>query len=300
MCFAETPDIIVIGSGAGGGTLTKRLSDFGLKVLLIERGEAVPREYDNWNVEQVFNKRKYSPFEMWLDRNGNNFRPSTWYNIGGSTKFFGTVMTRLRAMDFGEVRHAEGVSPAWPIEYSELEPYYCQAETIYGVHGDPSDDPTEPFRSAPLPYGPVGSEPFIADVVERLKGKGLKPFPLPVAVDLHPGGKCIRCATCDGFPCATGGKNDAETRCVEPALQTGHVTMWKNARVEKLIRGLDGRINAVEVNHQGEVKRVSAKIFVLSAGAVNSTALLLRSADIGMPTGTCKQFWPGWSKLHDT
>lgn len=280
------PDVIVIGSGAGGGTITKRLSELGAEVLLIERGRSLPRENDNWSVEEVFNKKKYSPFEIWQDRNGKNFRPSTWYNIGGSTKFFGTVMTRLRARDFETIEHAEGISPEWPFRYSDLEPYYCKAEELFGVHGDPSNDPTEPFRSAPLPYGPVGSEPFIADVTRKLALKGLHPFPLPVAVDLHPGGKCIRCSTCDGFPCAVGAKNDAETRCVEPALKTGRVTMWTGATARRLILEPSGKqIQGVEVDYRGEIRTISAQIVVLSSGAVNSTLLLLRSATDAMPNG---------------
>jgi choline dehydrogenase-like flavoprotein len=280
------PDVIVIGSGAGGGTLTKQMAELGAEVLLIERGSPLPQEQDNWSVEQVFVKRKYSPIETWKDRNNNDFRPSTWYNVGGSTKFFGTVMTRLRKSDFESVEHAEGISPAWPFRYSDLEPYYCKAENLFGVHGDSNDDPTEPFRSAPLPFGPVGSEPFVARVEEKLKGKGLHPFPLPVAVDLHPGGKCIRCETCDGFPCAVGGKNDAETRCVEPALKTGRVTLWTGAFARRLILDASGRrVKSVEVEHEGEVKTVSAKIIVLSSGAVNSTLLLLRSATDAAPKG---------------
>ncbi|WP_183719850.1 GMC family oxidoreductase [Rhizobium sp. BK060] len=280
------PDVIVIGSGAGGGTLTKTLADLGVSVLLVERGGPVPREFENWQVDTVFNKKKYSPFETWLDRGGNTFRPSAWYNVGGSTKFFGTVMTRLRARDFEEVEHAEGTSPAWPFRYDELEPFYGKAEFLFGVHGDPALDPSEPFRTTALPYGPVGSEPFVARVTEKLKARGLHPFPLPVAVDLHPGGKCIRCGTCDGFPCATGGKNDAETRCVEPALKTGRVTLWTKAQATRLIMDTETRrIHAVEIEHEGMIKSVSAKVIVLSAGAVNSALLLLRSANGAMPNG---------------
>jgi choline dehydrogenase-like flavoprotein len=280
------PDVIVIGSGAGGGTLTKTLADLGVHVLLIERGGPVPREFDNWQVDTVFKKKKYSPFETWLDRNGTPFRPSAWYNVGGSTKFFGTVMTRLRANDFEEIEHAEGTSPAWPFRYADLEPYYGKAEVLFGVHGDPSLDPSEPFRSSDLPFGPVGSEPFVARVTDKLRRKGLHPFPLPVAVDLHPGGRCIRCGTCDGFPCATGGKNDAETRCVEPALKTGRVTLWTGALARRLILDTQTRrIAGIEVEHEGEIKTVKAKIVVLSSGAVNSTLLLLRSACTQMPQG---------------
>jgi choline dehydrogenase-like flavoprotein len=275
---ASSPDVIVIGSGAGGGPLIKNLSEKGLRILVLERGKRIPRERDNSSVDAVFNEKKYSPFETWLDRNGKEFRPSAWYNVGGSTKLFGTVMMRLREADFGLVEHAEGVSPQWPITYADLEPYYSKAEALFGVHGDAAIDPWEPPRSAPLPYGAVGSEPFVARVYEKLSRKGLHPFPLPVAVDLHPGGKCIRCGTCDGFPCPFGAKNDAETRAIEPALRTGNVEFWEEARVERLVASPNGRpIKAVEVRHEGELKRVSSKIIVLSSGAVNSAAILLRS-----------------------
>jgi choline dehydrogenase-like flavoprotein len=282
------PDVIVIGSGAGGGTVTRQLAERGLEVLLLERGNVLPREADNQSVEEVFNRKKYSPQETWLDRTGKPFRPSTWYNVGGSTKFFGTVMTRLRERDFEVLEHAEGVSPAWPFRYADIEPFYAKAEAMFGVHGDASDDPTEPPRSSPYPHQPIGSEPVIAKVIDSLKRKGLHPFPLPVAVDLHPGGKCIRCATCDGFPCSVGGKNDAETRAVEPALATGRVTLWTGAYVRRLILSPNGRsVTNVEVEHEGEVKRLSAKIIVLSSGAVNSTILLLRSAEGRAPRGLC-------------
>jgi choline dehydrogenase-like flavoprotein len=281
-----SPDVVVIGSGAGGGTLTKRLSDLGLRVLLLERGANLPRESDNWNVEQVFNRRKYSPFELWKDRRGNSFRPSTWYNVGGSTKFFGTVMMRLREKDFQLVEHAEGASPAWPFSYRELESYYTEAEALYGVHGNATSDPWEPPRSAPLPYPAVGSEPYVKSVEERLSRKGLHPFPLPVAVDLHPGGKCVRCGTCDGFPCAVGAKNDAETRCVEPALKSGLVQLWTGARAKKLNLAEKGqRIDSAEIDHQGEVKTVRAPIFALCAGAVNSALILMRSSTGSFPKG---------------
>jgi choline dehydrogenase-like flavoprotein len=276
--FKSIPDVIVVGSGAGGGPLIKSLSEKGLKVLVLERGKSIPRERDNSNVKSVFSDKKYSPFEVWLDRDGKEFRPSAWYNIGGSTKLFGTVMMRLREKDFGALAHAEGVSPAWPFSYSDLEPYYAKAETLFGVHGDSSVDPWEPPRSQALPYEAVGSEPFVAAVYKKLSARGLHPFPLPVAVDLHPGGKCIRCGTCDGFPCPYGAKNDAETRAIEPAMKTGNVEFWEEARVQRLICASDGKkIDAVEVFHHGELKLVTAQVIVLSSGAVNSAAILLRS-----------------------
>lgn len=282
----RSPDVIVIGSGAGGGPMAWRMAQLGAEVLLLERGEAIPRERDNASVEQVFLKLKYSPIERWIDKTGETYRPKPWYNIGGATKFFGTVMVRLRKNDFAEAEHHDGISPAWPFNYDTLEQYYCAAERLFGVHGDSSGDPFDPPRSLPLPYGPVGNEPFIAVVTDRIRAQGLHPYPLPVAVDLHPGGKCKRCATCDGFPCPYGAKNDAETRCVEPALQTGRVTLWTSATVNKLVLEEKTRlVNAVEVAHRGELKTVAAKVVVLAAGAVNSPLILFRSSTDSMPNG---------------
>lgn len=280
------PDVIVIGSGAGGGPMTLSLAQKGFNVLLLERGEAVPREADNSSVEQVFLKLKYSPDVRWYDRDGQAYRPKPWYNTGGATKFFGTVLVRYRESDFNDVQHAEGISPAWPINYSDLEPWYGEAERLFGAHGDTSPDPFDPPRSSALPYGPVGNEPFLARIHEKVHAKGLHSFQMPVAVDLHEGGKCRRCSTCDGFPCPYGAKNDAETRCVEPALATGRVTMWTNSEVTRLL--LDERtrrINAVEVQHQGETKTITANVVVLSAGSVNSPLILMRSATSSMPRG---------------
>jgi choline dehydrogenase-like flavoprotein len=263
-----------------------RLCQKGLRVLILERGKAVPREDENWNVNEVFLKKRYSPGDIWLDRNDKPFKPSLWYNVGGATKFFGTVMLRLRERDFEEVEHAEGTSPAWPFRYRDLESYYCEAERLYGVHGDALVDPTEPSHSKPYPYPPVGSEPFIASVTAALRQRGLNPFPLPVAVDLHQGGKCVRCRTCDGFACKVGAKNDAETRAIEPALASGNAELWANAFVTRLIvspRG--GKISAVEVLHEGQTKRISGGVVVLASGAVNSAAVLLRSACSEAPGG---------------
>jgi choline dehydrogenase-like flavoprotein len=280
------PDVIVIGSGAGGAPLTKRLADLGLHVLLLERGRAIPKEPENWNPRQVLLQRRYLTQEAWKDAVGKPVNRYARYNIGGATKYFGSVMIRFREQDFLATEHLDGTSPAWPFSYSSLEPYYGQAEQLFGVHGATQDDPTEPYRSTAFPFPAVKSEPFVAEVEAKLRRQGLHPNPLPVAVDLHEGGKCIRCATCDGFPCLVGAKNDAETRCVAPALETGRVTLWANAVVLRLVREVAGsRIASVEVEHQGELKSIVAKTIVLSAGALNSALLLMRSADSTYPAG---------------
>jgi choline dehydrogenase-like flavoprotein len=142
-------DVIVIGTGAGGGTLAHRLAPTGKRILLLERGDYLPRERDNWDSSAVFVRGKYRAPEYWYDRHGNEFPPEVNYYVGGNTKFYGAALFRLRPQDFGEIRHHGGLSPAWPISYADLEPYYTQAEHLYRVHGRRGEDPTEGPSSAP-------------------------------------------------------------------------------------------------------------------------------------------------------
>ena len=279
-------DVIIIGSGVGGAITARRLSEKGARVLIIERGGLVPRVPDNWSVRAVFFEKKYKATDTWLDRHGNSFDPGMFYNVGGSTKFYGAAMFRLRERDFEDLAHKRGVSPAWPYRYADLAPYYDEAERIFGVHGDDRLDKTAPPRSAPFPYGPVKSEPIVERMAQRFRERGLSPSALPLAVNAAPAGTCILCQTCDGFPCKIGQKNDAETCGVEPALATGRVDLMTQAFARRLLTTPDGkRITAVEVDHAGTLTRLQAPLFVVSCNAVNSSALLLRSADSGAPKG---------------
>ncbi len=145
-------DAIVIGTGAGGGTLAHRLAPTGKRILMLERGDYLPRERDNWDSSAVFVRGKYRAPEYWYDGHGNEFPPEVNYYVGGNTKFYGAALFRLRPEDFGEIRHHGGLSPAWPISYADLEPYYTQAEQLYRVHGRHGEDPTEGLSSAPYPF----------------------------------------------------------------------------------------------------------------------------------------------------
>ena len=284
--MSSSPDVVIIGSGIGGGTLANCLVRHGLTVTILERGDYLPQEPENWDVHSVFAKQRYVPQETWLDKAGKAFRPGTYYYVGGSSKMYGAAMLRLRERDFGELEHAGGVSPAWPITYHQLAPYYDRAERLYGVHGEIGADPTEPSHATPYPYPPLGHEPLIEEVASGLKSQGIKPFPLPVAVQLHRGGTCIRCKTCDGFPCKVHAKNDAEVAAVTPALATGRLTLKTNSRATRLLLTSDGRrVNAVEYECGGHTERISAQIIVVSASAVNSAVLLLRSACDRAPSG---------------
>lgn len=277
-------DVIVIGSGIGGGVVTRRLAENGVRVLLLERGDFVPREAENWSSHAVFTERRYRARESWLDGEDRQFDPGMHYNVGGTSKFFGAAMFRLRERDFEEVEHKEGLSPAWPIRYPDLAPFYDQAEAMFFVHGDDRGDRTSPRGGRPYPYPPIPSEPMVAAVADRLRRLGLSPAAMPLSVNRE--GGCILCGTCDGFPCRLAQKGDAETCAIEPALATGRVRLLTRALARRLLLSRDGRrVEAVEVEHDGEMKRFQAPLVVVSCNAINSAALLLRSAAASAPDG---------------
>jgi choline dehydrogenase-like flavoprotein len=283
-------DVIIIGTGAGGGTLAYRLAPSGKRILILERGDYVPRERANWDSRAVNVEARYHTREVWQDREGRPLHPHTNYYVGGNTKFYGAALFRLRERDFGELPHYGGVSPGWPISYAELEPYYTEAERLYSVHGERSVDPTEPFASAPYPFPAISHEPRIQRLHDDLVGCGLKPFHVPLGVRLDESDRgrsaCIRCSTCDGFPCLVKAKSDAHVTCIEPALTWPNVTLLTGAKALRLETSASGReVTRVVVEYHGEPHAFSADVVVASCGAINSAALLLRSANDRHPHG---------------
>jgi choline dehydrogenase-like flavoprotein len=272
-------DVIIIGTGAGGGTMAHALAGTGARILLVERGDFVPQEDENWSPSAVWRDLRYRTSERWLDERGREFQPYTHYCVGGNTKFWGSVLYRLRRDDFRAVEHAEGVSPAWPIDYDTLEPYYDRAECLYQVHGQHGIDPTEAPRRA-YPFPPVPHADGMETIVAALRARGLHPSPLPLGL-IRPGeqGGCVLCNTCNSFPCKVHAKSEADVCCVRPALRRENVELWTNAFARRLIAGSSGtRVEAVEIERNGTLTRAIAPVVVVSCGAVNSAALLLRSA----------------------
>src|SRR5690349_8912872 len=279
-------DIGIVGSGVGGGCTALTLAPSGARILILERGERLPREAQNWDAEAVFVEQRYRAHETWYDARGEAFRPGQFYYVGGHTKFFGTAMFRFRTRDFETVEHDDGISPAWPIDYAQLEPWYAQAERLFGVHGQAGDDPTEPPRSGPYPFPPIPHEPLMDEMAQSFRALGLKPFHMPSSISLHAGGACVRCGTCDAFPCRVDAKGDAEICLIDPSLRHANVTLQTGSTVTRLLTDDTGkRIVAVEVEHEGQIQRIHARLFVLSAGAINSAAILLRSRTEKHPDG---------------
>jgi choline dehydrogenase-like flavoprotein len=280
-------DIAIIGSGMGGSTLANALRGSGARILVVERGDFLPREAANTSPVEVFQKNKYKNAEKWYDgTTGRPFAPGVHYYVGGNTKVFGACLPRFRAEDFAEIKHQDGISPAWPVSYADMEPFYVQAEHMYQVHGEAGDDPTEPPRSADYPFPALEHEPAVAALADSMAEQGLHPFRMAAGVDYGPNGACIRTRTCDGFPCQLGAKNDAETRGIRPALRSPTVRLLTRTLVERLSTSPDGqRVTEAVAVRDGAPVRITAGRFVVAGGAVNSAILLLKSASDRHPAG---------------
>jgi len=286
----ERYDVIIIGTGAGGGTLAHTLAGSGKRILLLERGDFLPRELGNWDPKTVFVEGQYISKDTWFDGDGTPFQPQVHYFVGGATKLYGAALYRLRPEDFGELRHVDGISPAWPLSYDDLEPWYTAAEQLYQVHGNGGEDPTEGHRSAPYPWPAVSHEPRIAQIAEGLEKGGYHPFHAPCGIMLdeadRPRSTCIRCTWCDGYPCLVHAKSDAEVIAVRPVLGASNVTLLTGAEVTRLDTDGSGRtVTGVAVTRDGNQEVYTGDIVVVSAGAANSAKILLNSASDAHPHG---------------
>ncbi len=301
-------DAIVIGTGAGGGAVALHLAKAGKNILILERGPFMPQEKLNWDTNAVFLDNRYHTKETWQDKEGKDLHPQQAYFVGGQTKVYGAAMFRMRAEDFGVIQHKGGISPAWPITYADMEPYYTKAEELYHVHGDlgtapwipggygSSFDPTEPFHSKRYPYPALSNEPHMQSIEDDVRKLGINTFPMPLGLkrnDTDPlASKCIRCDTCDAYPCLVHAKSDADINCIREILGLPNVTLMTNSRVTRLVTNSAGTaVTEVEVVHSGSgtqsthTATYAAGMFALCAGAVNSAVVLLASANDKHPNG---------------
>lgn len=283
-------DVIIIGTGAGGGTLANLLAPSGKKILVLERGNFIPREKANWDSKEVLLKQGYRNSEVWYDKKGKAIRPLIHYYVGGNTKFYGGTLLRFREQDFEKVTHKDGISPEWPLKYQDFAPYYTQAERLYEVHGKRGFDPTEPPTSEEYPFPAVSHEPYVQQINYALKDQGLHPFYLPLGIKLNEVNRslsaCIRCENCDGFPCFLHAKADADINGVRPAMVHPNLTLIVDAKVVRLHTSGSGReVTAVEAEIAQERQMFTGDIVVVACGAVNSALLLLKSTNDQHPNG---------------
>jgi choline dehydrogenase-like flavoprotein len=298
-------DAIVIGTGAGGGTLALHLAQAGKKILILERGSFMPQEKLNWDTSAVFLDNRYHTKETWQDKDGKPLHPQQAYFVGGQTKVYGAALFRMRAEDFGVIQHKGGISPAWPITYADMEPFYTRAEDLFHVHGDlgaapsvpggygSSFDSTEPFHSCKYPYPAFTNEPRMQTIEDDVRKLGIHTFPIPLGLkrnEANPlASKCVRCDTCDGYPCLVHAKSDADINCIRQIMHWPNVTLMTNSRVTRLLTNPTGTaVTEVEVVHSCEDKGTAtyrAGFFALCAGAINSAVILLASANDKHPHG---------------
>jgi choline dehydrogenase-like flavoprotein len=283
-------DFIIIGTGAGGGTLAYKLASSGKKILVLERGSFLPKEKANWDTKEVSYKERYRTNEIWYDKRGKAISPFTHYNVGGNTKFYGGSLFRFREQDFEKVIHEDGISPEWPLKYQDFAPYYDQAEKLYDVHGKRGLDPTEPHTHADYPFPPLSHELYLQEINDSLKDQGFHPFYQPLGIKLNEVDRhlsaCIRCDTCDGFPCLIDGKADADSNSVRPAITYSNITLITEAKVLYLHTSASGReVTGIVAEITGQRQIFSADIVVMACGAVNSALLLLQSANERHPYG---------------
>jgi choline dehydrogenase-like flavoprotein len=280
-------DVIIIGTGAGGGSLLNRIAHSGKRILVLERGSFLPREKDNWSYHGSF---KYYSSETMYNKAGGEIHPGFCYHVGGNTKVYGAALFRLRERDFERFRHKDGFSPEWPLKYRDFEPYYDQAEELYQVHGKAGEDPTEPPRKKDYPFPPISHEPRIKEVFEILKARGMKPYPAPMGIRINEAlmhlSPCIRCDTCDGYPCMVHAKADADVLAVRPVMREPSIALLTEAKVLRLHTNASGHaVTGVVAEVKGEQMVFNGDLVVVSCGAVNSSALLLRSANDKHPNG---------------
>lgn len=256
-------DVIVIGSGAGGGTLAGQLAASGRTVLLLERGGSMPLADQNVADVDLFRKDRYHPGEQWFGTDGDPFSPQTIYALGGNTKIWGGVLERMREREFAAVPLQEGPVPGWELTYGDLAPYYERAEALYRVHGKAGVDPTEPPRNGDYPFQPKPIEPFMQELRSCLERHGTHPYDLPLSWSES----------------AADPSGDAELFGVDPARQTATVTVRERTRVRRLHVNPSGHeVRGVEAEIDGNTWLFSADAVVLAAGAINSAEILLRSA----------------------
>ena len=291
----ERYDAIIVGSGPGGGSVAWSLAKTGKRILVIERGDYLPRERENWDTNEVFRLARYQADETWTSSDGRTFKPGLHYFVGGSSKVYGGVLLRLRESDFEATRHPDGLSPEWPLKYDVFEPWYGAAEHLFQVHGNRGEDPTEPRSSGPYPKPAISHEPRIQTLADDLARHGFSPFHLPMGALMEEDGKggtlphspLLRCDPFDGYPSLTNGKADSQIICIDPTLAAyPNVHLLTNAFVDRLITdAAGGSVTGVEVVIAGRRQTLASDIVIVACGALSSALLFLRSTSDAHPDG---------------
>ena len=310
---------IVVGSGAGGGTVAKELSTSGLSVVLFERGGWA--HYDDHNNDELISQRTtvlgnaYGPDNeryrrVFVDKDGSAkiVLPTEWlYNniaacVGSGTVSYGAMGWRFMEEDFrmksvyGPI--AGSTLEDWPISYHDLEPYYEKAEWEIGVSGDDSQNPFAPPRKKAQPMPPFAYNREASLLKKTMEAMGLHPFPIPMlrnSVPYNGRPACYRFRTCCGFACPANAKCGTHNTVIPVALDSGNCVLRVNCKVSEILTDSKGRITGVCYFDEDDKKQVqTADIVVLSASATETPRLMLNSKSKLFPDGIGNRYdWVG-------
>ena len=273
-------DIVIIGTGFGGSACAYALANAGLKVLLLERGEWARRDADDWDPRSILIEKNYqgpSPLRVkqYVDADFCDVPENEV--VGGMSVFYGGASLRLRERDFD----------AWPISYSDLAPYYDQVEELLEVHGMMGVDPFEPPRKGEYSCAPIELTSPAQRILRAGQALGHRPFRIPLALNFSNTERtvCIRCLTCDGFPCQIEAKNDLTMTLLKKA-QEASAEIVAGVQVVRVVH-TRGKVHSIVCidRRTKETFEVPASIAIVAAGALQSPAILLRSELDQFPHG---------------
>ena len=266
-------DVIIAGSGLGGTAAAYSLAKKGLSVLLLERGVWVKEDDRDWNGKEILVKKRYKgPVPLMVKQYKEKRFSELYHNevVGGMSVFYGAAVLRMREKDF----------KGWPLGYKDMEPYYTEAEEVMEVHGEGGRDPNEPYRTKGYPFCPIPYSEPAERIYRSAVSLGYNPFKLPLTINFENSENplCIKCNTCDGFPCKIGAKNDASKTFLRKALDSGNVDIKTEVIVKRLVKEGDNikEIECIDKKLK-TILKLSAPIIIISGGTIESPAMLLRS-----------------------
>ncbi len=300
MANRESFDVCVIGTGAGGGVMLDRLTAAGFRVVALERGPQLSTaQFDDDELATVVRDRVFSPEQIETYRLDANSPSETGrfnqlaHCVGGTMTHWAAWSWRFRQDEFRVLSTEGPVAGAslvdWPISYADLEPFYEQAESDFGVAGESGSNPFESPRRkgyANPPHPPRTASVAFATSASKL---GYHPFPVPVAINSRPYAGRPRCfygGACRSYGCAIHAKGTTFSVSIPRALATGKLDLRPNARVFEIPIGSDGRVSGARyLDAQGREQEVRARQVVLAANAIGSPQLLLLSTSGAFPQG---------------
>ncbi len=254
-------------------------------------GGLAPREPQNWDAADVFADNRYVSEDTWYDDKGKTFQPQIHYFVGGATKLYGAALYRLRKEDFGELQHHDGVSPAWPIEYEELEPYYTQAEHLYEVHGARGRGPDRAAGECAVPISGGLARAADPAALRRPRRGGTPPVPRAVRDPAERGEHALQPLRplrdlrriSLSRPCEVGRRGARRAPCARASQR--HAPDERESDEARDRSSRRARSRRWSSSADGETERFAGDVVVLACGAANTAKLLLASANDHHPNG---------------